>query len=147
MKGCTIDEYGSSLLMKYLDYANPIDFYVVNHLLKLGNSVNQIDINGDTPLLSAAENPTCSLNVFRILIETGANPNWKNKEHEGVITKYLDAVQNIDQRVIKFLMESGLILNNLAIYDYKAIKKEIIGIDAETKILLSMLMKKRSIIK
>ena len=44
-------------------------------------------------------------------------------------------------------MEGGLILSELAIYDYKAIKREIMGIYAETKILLSMLMHSRTIIK
>ena len=54
--------------------------------------MNHKDINDDTPLLNAADNPTCSLDVFRFLIEAGANPNWMNKDCEGVITKYLDAV-------------------------------------------------------
>ena len=92
MKGCSVDEYDSTLLMKYLDYANPIVYYVVKYLISVGNNVNHKDINGDTPLLNAAENPTCSLDIFRFLIEAGANPNWMNKDCEGVITKYLDAV-------------------------------------------------------
>ena len=68
------NNYGWSVLMRYLLYSSNIDPKVVTSLLHAGNNVNHTSKLGNTPLMVAMSNKSVSTEVVQILVDAGADP-------------------------------------------------------------------------
>ena len=59
--------------------------------------------------MHAAQNPTTPYEVFRVLIENGADVNLKNHMHRSAFA-YLDTERSDFKRVAKLFIENGAVL-------------------------------------
>ncbi len=70
-----LDPYGNNALMAYFWYAMPANEVVVKSLINSGNNPNQVNSVGDSVLHCAACNTTVTIQIFKTLIEGGAEIN------------------------------------------------------------------------
>ena len=72
------DQTGENVLMKYLDCASPVSPTTVKAMIESGIDVNRQDNLKKTALIWCAANTTCSVEVYRMLVQAGANVNIKD---------------------------------------------------------------------
>jgi ankyrin repeat protein len=70
-----MDEIGGNVLMYYFLFSRPPLKECITYLVEQGNNLNQQDLTGITVMHSAANNPSVTADIFRLLSSLGADGN------------------------------------------------------------------------
>ena len=102
----SVDWLGTSLLMLYVVYAEPISIKVIEHITSQPTfDINHTNTSGVSALGYAAS--FCAeYEVFKLLINKGADVNQLDKSYRSTLGQYLSKV-NHDPRTVELFLKHG----------------------------------------
>lgn len=103
---------GKSALHFVMKYSFLPNIYLLHHLLNAGANVNEIDNEGNSPLIVALSNT--NFKFAKILFDHGANPTIKNKNGKSALhfaVKY--ALFDLDVQLLVELIKAGANVNDI----------------------------------
>ena len=98
----------TNLLMMYIMYSDRADLNIIKKIVNENpeQGVKTQNKYGISPLIAAGNNPTTSFEVFKYLIDEGANVNDKDRFEQNALKRHLQ-YKDINEDVVKLILSKG----------------------------------------
>jgi ankyrin repeat protein len=106
----TVDRFGRSALQRLLDYSSNSYFEMIKVLIKYKAEVNNRDMVGDTPIITAARNGNHE--AVELLLGTGADLSACNDEGANALVEAVWRHDESHTKTIRILLKAGADANS-----------------------------------